>query len=197
MPQENKPSILVVDDEEEILHSLQGLLRMEFDVHTAQSGADAIQILHQQPIHVVLSDQRMPEMAGVELLHQTQGERPSAIRVMFTGYSDVKAVIDAINKGQVFRYLTKPWDSDELLAVIREASEEYNRIAERQGLFAELQNYQMRCLTLTERLQEGQFGALNPDGEEEVQDIARTGRTLLDRFDQVVGAVSYDEGGEG
>ena len=76
MPQENKPSILVVDDEEEILHSLQGLLRLEFDVHTAQNGADAIQILHQQPIHVVLSDQRMPEMAGVELLHQTQGEPP-------------------------------------------------------------------------------------------------------------------------
>ena len=197
MTQETKPSILVVDDEEEILHSLRGLLRMEFDVHTAQSGADAIQILQQQPIHVVLSDQRMPEMAGVELLNQTQGERPSAIRVMFTGYSDIKAVIDAINKGRVFRYLTKPWDADELLAVIREASEEYDRVAERQRLFAELQNYQMRCLALTEGLQEGQFGILNPQGEEEVQDIAKTGRALLDQFDRMVGLASFDEGGEG
>ena len=197
MSQETKPPVLIVDDEEEILHSLQGLLRMEFDVHTAQSGAAAIQILQQQPIHVVLSDQRMPEMAGVELLNQTQGERPSAIRVMFTGYSDIKAVIDAINKGHVFRYLTKPWDADELLAVIREASEEYDRVAERQRLFAELQNYQMRCLALTEGLQEGQFGSLNPQGEEEVQDIAKQGRSLLDQFDRMIGLASFDEGGEG
>lgn len=197
MRQEYKPPVLAVDDEEEILRSLQGLLRMEFEVYTAQSGAAAIQILRQQPIHVVLSDQRMPEMAGVELLSQTQGEQPNAIRVMFTGYSDIKAVIDAINKGHVFRYLTKPWDSDELLAVIREASEEYDRTAERQRLFADLQDYQMRCLALTEGLQEGQFGSLNPDGEEEVRDMAKTGRVLLGRFDQIVGAMGYDEGGGG
>jgi DNA-binding NtrC family response regulator len=197
MSETGKAPILIVDDEEEILQSLRGLLRMEFDVHTAQSGPEALRVLEQQPIQVVLSDQRMPEMAGVDLLNQTQGERPSAIRVIFTGYSDIKAVIDAINKGHVFRYLTKPWDADKLLAVIREASEEYDRLAERQRLFAELQDYQTRCLALTEGLQEGQFGILNPEGEEEVQAVAKIGRALLDQYDQLVGLASYAEGGEG
>ncbi len=127
MAQTPRASILVVDDEEEILHSLHRLLRTEFDVHTARSGPEALQILKQQPLHVVLSDQRTPEMEGVELLSQAQGERPRAIRVMFTGYTDLQAVIEAINQGQIFRYLAKPWEPDELLAMVRQACEEYER----------------------------------------------------------------------
>ncbi len=189
-------SILIVDDEEEILHSLRGLLRMEFEVYTATSGHEALRILEQQPIHVVLSDQRMPEMAGVELLSQAQGDRPRAIRILFTGYSDVKAVIDAINQGQIFRYLTKPWDADELVAILREAGSEYDRQAEQRRLFAELQDYQMRCLALAEGPQEGAFGTLNEAGEDEVSEIAKIGYVLLDRFDHSLGFVT-DEGGGG
>lgn len=196
MAEQSKRPILIVDDEAEILHSLRGLLRMEFEVHTAQSGRDAVKVLEQEPIHVILSDQRMPEMAGVELLNRARGERPGAIRVMFTGYTDVKAVIDAINRGQIFRYLAKPWQPEALLAVLREAGEEYDRQAEQRRLFMELQDYQMRCLALIEGLQDGQFGTLNEMGEDEVSEMAKIGYTLLEQFDRSFGLVT-DEGGGG
>lgn len=196
MAETRKHTLLIVDDEEEILRSLRGLLRMEFEVHTATSGREALEILEQQPIHVVLSDQRMPEMAGVELLSEARGERPRAIRVMFTGYADVKAVIEAINQGQIFRYVTKPWDPDELVAVLRQACEEYDRQAAQRRLFADLQAYQMRCLTLIEGLQAGELGTLNDSGEEEVSEIAKVGYALLDRYDRSLGFVT-DEGGGG
>src|SRR5207249_3043226 len=134
MTQESKHPILVVDDEPEILFSLRALLRRDFDVHTAESGAEALEVLAQQPIHVVMTDQRMPELTGVELLTRVMGEWPDAVRMVFTGYADIKAVIDAINQGHIFRYVTKPWDPDELLSVLRQACEEYLRIAAQQRL---------------------------------------------------------------
>ena len=196
MEQDSKPPILVVDDEEEILQSLHRLLRLEFEVHTAKTGLEALEILQQQPIHVVLSDQRMPEMVGVELLRQSQNKRPRAIRIMFTGYADLQAVINAINHGQIYRYLIKPWNAEELLTVLREASTEYTRRFEEWSLFNELQDYQLRCLALIEGLQEARFGTLNEDGEEEVLEIAKVGYALLDRFDRALGFVT-DEGGGG
>src|SRR6266436_87150 len=98
----DKHPILLVDDEPEILFSLRGLLRKEFDLHTANSGAEALEVLHRGPIHVIMTDQRMPEMTGVELLRRARGECPEAIRIVFTGYADIKAVIDAINQGQIY-----------------------------------------------------------------------------------------------
>jgi len=195
MSEASKHSILVVDDEEEILHSLRGLLRMEFNVYTANSGREAIKILEQEPIHIILSDQRMPEMAGVELLAQARGERPGAIRVMFTGYTDVKAVIEAINQGQIYRYIAKPWHPDELLTVLREASAAFDRQAGQRRLLIELQNYQMRCLALIEGLQEGQFGTLNEAGEDEVSEVGNIGYTLLEQFDRSFDLVTEEGGG--
>jgi DNA-binding NtrC family response regulator len=136
-----KHPILLVDDEPEILFSLRGLLRREFDVHTAESGAEALEVLKQQPVHVLMTDQRMPNMTGVELLKRAHGECPEAIRIVFTGYADIKAVIDAVNRGQIYRYLTKPWDPDELAEVLREACAQHDRIAERRQLLADLRGY--------------------------------------------------------
>ncbi len=191
MAQSTKHSILVVDDEPEILYSLRGLLRMEFAVHTAESGREAIQILQQQPVQVVMSDQRMPEMTGVELLNQVQGEYPDAIRMVFTGYSDIKAVIDAINQGRIFRYITKPWDPDELRAVLHQACEEYDRIVERKRLLTDLRDYQARCLTLMEKLRGGQFGPLNPAGQADTQQVAEVGNTLLNRLERVLTSAQH------
>jgi DNA-binding NtrC family response regulator len=140
----SKHSILLVDDEPEILFSLRGLLRREYDLHTANSGAEALEVLHRQPIQVIMTDQRMPEMTGVELLRRARGECPEAIRIVFTGYADIKAVIDAINQGQIYRYLTKPWDPDELLAVLRQACDYYDRIAERRRLLLDLREHLAR-----------------------------------------------------
>ena len=90
MTQTKKHPILLVDDEPEILFSLQGLLRREFELYTAESGAQALEILQQHPIHVIMSDQRMPEMTGVQLMHRVKDAHPDAIRIVFTGYADIQ-----------------------------------------------------------------------------------------------------------
>jgi DNA-binding NtrC family response regulator len=140
----NKHSILLVDDEPEILFSLRGLLRRDFDLHTAQGGAEALEVLHRQPVHVIMTDQRMPEMTGVELLRRARSECPEAVRMIFTGYADIKAVVDAINQGQIYRYLTKPWDPDELVAVLHEACACYDQIAERRRLLRDVRDFVAR-----------------------------------------------------
>src|SRR5205085_7001899 len=137
-----------------ILYSLRGLLRKEFDLHTAQSGYEALQVLQRQPIHVVMADQRMPGMTGVEFLTRVQQEHPEAIRLVFTGYADIKAVIEAINKGHVFRYLAKPWDPDELRTVIRQAAEHYDLIVEKKQLLAKLQANNAELERANEKLRE-------------------------------------------
>lgn len=178
-----KHSILVVDDEPEVLRSLRGLLRMEFNVFTAESGAEALQILHSQPIHVVMTDQRMPELTGVELLNRVQGEWPDATRLVFTGYADIRAVIDAINEGHIFRYITKPWDADELLAILRQAGDQYDLIVERKRLLADLQDYQARCSGLIAGLRHGQFGTLNAEGMAEAEQLVEAGVALRARLE--------------
>jgi response regulator RpfG family c-di-GMP phosphodiesterase len=135
---DQKPSVLLVDDEGDILFSLKALLRREFDLFTADSGEEALRILSERPIRVVMSDQRMPGMTGVELLSQVKSLYPHTIRILFTGYADIKAVVDGINRGGLFRYLTKPWDPDDLLEVLRSAAEMYERRAEQAQLLHEL-----------------------------------------------------------
>ncbi len=141
MAEKPKPPILVVDDEPEILFSLRSLLRRDFEVYTAESGAEALRILQEQPVHVILTDQRMPQMTGVELLSRARGSHPEAIRIVFTGYADIKSVVDGINRGRIYRYLTKPWDPDELIAVLRQACEQHDRVAERTQLLRDLRQH--------------------------------------------------------
>ncbi|MCA9139737.1 MAG: response regulator [Planctomycetales bacterium] len=136
-----KHSVLLVDDEPEILFSLKGLLRREFNLFTAESGAEALEVLRNHPIHVVMSDQRMPEMTGVELMSRIKVDQPDAIRMIFTGYADIKAVVEAINTGGLFRYITKPWDPDELLDVLREATQEYDAIVEGRRLLRDTSDH--------------------------------------------------------
>lgn len=136
-----KHPILLVDDEPEILFSLRALVRREFDVETAEGGEQALEMLHKQPVHVIMTDQRMPEMSGVELLTRARAECPEAVRIIFTGYADLKAVIDAVNRGEIYRYLTKPWDPDELLAVLHQACEQYDALADHHRLLADLKAY--------------------------------------------------------
>jgi DNA-binding NtrC family response regulator len=174
-PVMSKHPILLVDDEPEILFSLRGLLRQEFELYTAESGAEALEVLHRRPVHVIMTDQRMPQMTGVELLRRSQGECPEAIRLIFTGYADIKAVVDAINQGQVYRYLTKPWDPDELVAVLHEACEHYERIAERRRLLHDVRTYVARCQAL-----------LAGDGP--AAEAARDGAALMERLDRALAA---------
>ncbi|MEQ9409541.1 MAG: response regulator [Fuerstiella sp.] len=117
--------VLIVDDEPDVLFSLKGLLRHDFELYTAESGEQALEILRQHPVHVIMTDQRMPGMTGVELMRHVRTEYPDAVRIVFTGYADIKAVVEAINSGGLYRYITKPWDPDELIQTLHRAAERY------------------------------------------------------------------------
>src|SRR5947209_6600537 len=142
-----RPTLLVVDDEPEVLRSVHDLLRLDYRIITCTKGADALKILDAPgTIHVIMSDQRMPGMTGVEVLRQAHRIRPEATRLLFTAYADIRAVIDAINQGSVFRYIAKPWDPAELMTVVRQAVEHRGLIVEKNRLLAELQETNQRLL---------------------------------------------------
>jgi DNA-binding NtrC family response regulator len=179
--------ILIVDDEPEILYSLRGLLRKEFDVQTAQSAYEGLHVLRRQPIHVVMTDQRMPQTTGVEFLRQVRTEFPDVIRLILTGYADLKAVIAAINHGCVYRYLTKPWDPDELRAVLLQASAEYDHVAERRRLLADLNGQVARWRQVVDGLRSGALGTLTPEGQAELERLDSNGPSVLRRLEEILG----------
>jgi signal transduction histidine kinase len=143
-------TLLVVDDEPDVVQSVQDLLRLDYRVLGATRAKEGLRVLQEQEVHLVMTDQRMPEMTGVEFLGHVRGEHPEAIRLLFTGYADIKAVIDAINQGNVYRYITKPWDPDDLQIVIRQAAEQYDLLVERKHLLAELQEKNQELLRANE-----------------------------------------------
>lgn len=134
----HKHTILVVDDEEMILSSLNRLLRKEYNVLLAQSAADGLKLMQEHEVHVTITDQRMPGMNGVEFSSIIKGEYPDAIRMLLTGYTDLESVIAAINSGSIYRYMVKPWDPDELLIIVREACAKYDLIVENRLLTKQL-----------------------------------------------------------
>jgi signal transduction histidine kinase len=132
-------TILVVDDEESILRSVQRLLRRQYNILTTASVQEAFALLEQHPIHVVMSDQRMPTMTGVEFLTFVKECYPDCIRILFTGYTDTQSAIEAINSGQVYCYIAKPWEPDNLRLIIAQAVERYELLRERRVLTLKLQ----------------------------------------------------------
>ncbi len=124
-----KPSILCVDDEVNILEGLQDNLRRQFKVHIATSGAEGLSILESEgAFPVIISDMRMPEMNGAEFLSQVRSLYPDSLRILLTGQSDIESAISAVNEGQIFRFLTKPCETDHLISVIQLAVE-HNRLS--------------------------------------------------------------------
>ncbi|GAC1473756.1 MAG: hypothetical protein NVSMB9_22960 [Isosphaeraceae bacterium] len=132
-------TLLVVDDEVDVLESLRHLFHRSYRVLIASSADQAIEVLNQTEVHLILSDQRMPGMSGDVFLSRARQLQPDAIRMLFTGYADIQAVINAVNEGHIFRYILKPWDSVELEGVINQAAEQYDLLADRKRLIAELQ----------------------------------------------------------
>lgn len=122
-----KPRMLVVDDEPDNLDLLYRTFRRDFQVLRAESGVEALKVLSSEgEVAVIISDQRMPEMKGTEFLSKTVPEFPDTVRIILTGFTDVEDLVEAINAGQVYRYITKPWDPDELKHVVERASETYD-----------------------------------------------------------------------
>ncbi len=131
--------MLVVDDEADVVYAIKELLRFDYRVLGATRGREGIEILAQEEVDVVMTDQRMPDMTGVELLHHVREVYPDTTRLLVTGYADLQGVIDAINEGNVYRYITKPWEAGELQMVVRDAVERHDLVVERQRLLAQLE----------------------------------------------------------
>jgi len=129
-------AVLLVDDEPNILKALRRLLLSVegYEVRVASSAAEGLHLLEQAPAAVVVSDQRMPEVTGAEFLEQVKKRWPETVRILLTGYADIEASIAAINQGEIFRYLTKPWDENEFLTTVRDAAQRYWLVQENKRL---------------------------------------------------------------
>lgn len=148
-------TLLLVDDEESILRSLRRVFWNEgYRIVTATSGPEALDLLKKDPVSLIISDQRMPDMIGAEFLSQAKSIRPHAIRIMLTGHSHVEAATQAINEGEIFRYLTKPWDDDQLRMTVREALGRYDLERQNRRLTFELQQKNAQLEDLNARLED-------------------------------------------
>jgi DNA-binding NtrC family response regulator len=123
-----KYTLLIVDDEPDVCDSVHDLLRREFRVLKAHSGAEGARLLQEEEVHIIMTDQRMPKTSGVELLTQAKARHPQAVRMLFTGYADLESIIAAINQGHVYQFLKKPWQPEQLLDAVRQAAAEYERL---------------------------------------------------------------------
>lgn len=124
---ENKEftNVLYIDDEIHNLNAFKAVFRRELNIFLAENAIEAKKILGENEIHLIITDQRMPGMLGTEFLASIIDQYPDTIRILLTGYSDINAVIDAINKGQIYKYIQKPWVEEELRTTIHQALEIY------------------------------------------------------------------------
>src|ERR1700733_14317885 len=120
--------LLVVDDEPNVCESVHDLLRREFRVLKAHSAEEGYRIMQEEEVHIVMSDQRMPQITGIELLTKLKARHPHAIRMLFTGYADLESIIAAINQGHIYQFMKKPWQPEELIAAVRQAAAEDDRL---------------------------------------------------------------------
>ncbi len=180
--------ILLVDDEVNITKALRRVLMEvdQYDVYIANSGREALELLAVEPdVAVIISDQRMPEMTGVEFLFRAHDLVPDTVRILLTGYADIEASIAAINQGAVFRYLTKPWDDDSLLQTVADAARNYLLVAENKRLNSlvlkqkdELQEWNNR---LKQRVLDQTSQIRNKSDE-----LAKTNQQLRKSFDSII-----------
>ena len=152
---EDKHSILFVDDEENILSAMRRLFRREgYEILTATGGEEALAILEKQPVSLIVSDQRMPQMIGAEFLARSREVSPNSIRMLLTGYSDIEAATQAINEGGIYRYITKPWDDEDLKTTVRAGLQRFQIGEDNRRLTAELQRKNAELEAFNERLEE-------------------------------------------
>lgn len=136
---DEKRTILFVDDEVRLLRSIErGLLDEPYQLLFAESGAEALKILAENEVQILVTDMRMPEMTGLELLKVVKEQYPHIVRIVLSGYTQATTILTAINQGEIFRFITKPWKMEEdFKPAIRQAIEHYNRELERSRLVAE------------------------------------------------------------
>lgn len=186
MRAEFRHTILLVDDEEFIINALSQLLKRKWHIISARSGKEAIELLKREKIHVILSDQRMPGMTGVELLSLVRVQYPAIMRLLISGYSDIEAIVDAVNLGHIYRYIMKPWDPVELDKVLCEAC------AISESLYAQYENVpnpDPKQALLSDRATSASKDAVNPDLSRqaaEISTITTTPSRLYEIFEMAI-----------
>lgn len=183
MTEEVKPKILYVDDEQNNLIVFRSSFRRYYDIYTATSASEGLKIIDENDISIIITDQRMPGMTGIEFLKNLP-EDLLAIRMILTGFSDVSAIIEAINSGKVYRYITKPWNKDELKVTIDNALEALALKKNNQQLVAELQEIneqlEQKVIDRTAELEKA-FEEIN-EQKKELEDLNAT----KDKFFSIV-----------
>jgi response regulator RpfG family c-di-GMP phosphodiesterase len=183
MAEDTKQTILIVDDEENIRKALMRLLRpLDVTLVQACDGAEALVTLRQQPASIIISDQRMPRLTGVEFLAQSRDICPDSVRILLTGYADLDATIQAINSGAVKYYLTKPWDDDAVLSRVRESLEMARMLEDnrRLNLLTQQQNQQLKKLSVS----------LHQRVQEQTKEISNQNEELKQGFMETIKAFS-------
>ncbi len=183
--------VLIVDDEQSIIASLKRLLRREdYDLHTANSGVEALAVMDAHgPFDLVMSDFRMPGMTGAELLRKVRDRCPDTIRIILSGYSEVHAIIDAINDGAIYKYLTKPWNDEELKLHLRRAMEQRLLKNANAQLAAEVSRQNQKLRELNQALdRKAQDAGLGLSFTQELMEYIHAGVLCIDPHGLVVGA---------
>ena len=164
MSQSERPRILIVDDEEAILETMTFTFMDLYDVLTTADPTKALSILKEnQPVSVVITDQRMPGMTGVELLKEVYEQFPETVRIILTGFADSEATIKAINDGHIYGYINKPWEPDELKTIVRRAAELHALSLENRRLVEDLRDANLFLAAVMDRLRTGAI-AIDRDG---------------------------------
>ncbi len=178
---ERERTLLLVDDEPNILSSLKRLLRHDgYHIVTATSAAEGLQRLAEQPIDVIVSDQRMPGMTGVEFLHRVRALYPSTVRLVLSGFTELQSIIDAVNEGAIYKFLTKPWDDQRLRAHVAEAFRQKELADENRRLALQVETANADLATLNERL-----GALLGQQRAQTELMAASADGLRDVLDEL------------
>jgi CheY-like chemotaxis protein len=174
---EARPRILIVDDEEAILETMTFTFEDEYDVLTASSGAEGLELLEREgPVAVVISDQRMPQMTGVEFLTHVFERWPVTVRIILTGFADMDAILGSINSGHVYAYITKPWEPEHLKQVVQRAVDHYRLAVENERLVAGLRDANVFLEAVMDQLD---TGALAVDADGVVRAVNRPARQYL------------------
>ncbi|MBU1936741.1 response regulator, partial [bacterium] len=157
--------ILIVDDESFILTSLKRMLHSEpYRVHTASGGDEALRIMEQTELGLIISDFRMPEMDGIAFLQEAKKRQPDSVRIILSGYADISAIIDAINQGEIYKFIAKPWNDDELKLTITQSLEHWQLRKSNRELTQELLEKNTELQNLNDHLE---------------REVARRSRELL------------------
>ena len=175
-------NVLYLDDELHNLTAFRAAFRRDFQVHVTTEPTEAVRILREQPIEVIISDQKMPTISGVEFFELIMPDFPDPIRMLLTGHADIDAVIDAINKGQIYKYIAKPWNESELKAMVNEASMIFHeqKAVANQGEVLLSKMQEARAMALRIQRATDQAQALNADETAKINRNAREINRLLE-----------------